>query len=475
VSSLQLSYPQVRRSSRVNHAIPLKVKGWDNFHAPYLEQVSTLTVSCHGCRYRAKNDVLLGDVVLLEPEGSDHRLSQPSRARVKQVQKLLTDDRPFEVIVELESPGNIWGIASPPRDWFPVQDATTSGPASSAQGLQVVARAEQQIATTTGTAAINSHPQKDELAASLSPFLAQLMVGLGEQIQVMASKAATAAIANEKDRLLDEFRVQLQDQATKTLKRVIVASKEEMAGPVLRELNKVHETHAAATYERWNKKLEQDFGNAAERAVGLSNKVTERIEGATAGAIEQVQSSTDACRRDAMDQFRAQLRSQLSPLLEEAQTTLQKLLAFEDELRVRSLALCGQFNDFLQQEAHKVSVEMQERISSYEKQFESGVSERLANGYEKLDKKSSAAVDASAEALLKLSDCERAAQNRLASMVELTVSQATSTLKQQTAELANQFSTQLEGYRSYLALISGSIAELAKGPVVARSHDEPHA
>ena len=443
------------------------VQGSDAFRAPYLERVSTLTVSCHGCRYQSKHDVLQGDVVFLELESPNSRSKHPSRGRVKQVKRLVSGDMPFEVILELEPPGNIWGIPSPPADWFPAREATVAEASGSGRELRVVARAEQQIATPAGGPAQVSHSEKDNGTAALSPLLGQLMAGLGEQIQVVASKAVAGALAKEQGRLLDEFRAQLQDEVTKTLERAMTTSKQEIAGRAARELNEVHEVTVRATYERWTKKLEQDFKNTAERAMALGNQASEHVERAAASAIERVQGDMDASRRDAADKFRAQLQSQLTPLLEEARTAVQKLAAFEDEVKVRSLAICGQFSDFIQQEAHKSSTDIQERISGYEKQLETSIDERLAKIYDELDKKSAAAVDAPAQTLLALSQsCEQTAQSRLASLAESTVNQTTNTLKERTAELARQFSGEMEGYRSYLEFIGRSIAEIAKKPDV---------
>ena len=52
------------------------------------------------------------------------------------------------------------------------------------------------------------------------------MVGLGEQIQTMASEAAAAALVKEKGRLLEEFRAQIRDEAVKAIQSAISASKE---------------------------------------------------------------------------------------------------------------------------------------------------------------------------------------------------------------------------------------------------------
>ena len=66
-----------------------------------------------------------------------------SRARVKWAQKLGAKERSFQIAVELEIAGNIWGVASPPADWFPPQIPEAVEPAATGRELKVVARKEQ--------------------------------------------------------------------------------------------------------------------------------------------------------------------------------------------------------------------------------------------------------------------------------------------------------------------------------------------
>src|ERR1700693_42969 len=90
VSSRQLAYVQKRRSTRIYNAIPLTVQGADAFRAPYLQQVSTLTVSCHGCRYRSKYEVIQGDVVYLEVrQSTEGSATYSCQGQVKWVQRLM--------------------------------------------------------------------------------------------------------------------------------------------------------------------------------------------------------------------------------------------------------------------------------------------------------------------------------------------------------------------------------------------------
>src|SRR5580692_7221291 len=98
----QLAYAQKRRSTRIYNAIPLAVQGSDAFRAPYSEQVSTLTVNCHGFRYRSNYEVIQGDTVYLEVKPSSEGTSAYScQAQVKRVQRLMTKDSGFEIAVEL--------------------------------------------------------------------------------------------------------------------------------------------------------------------------------------------------------------------------------------------------------------------------------------------------------------------------------------------------------------------------------------
>ena len=240
MSSHQFAYAQKRRSTRIDQAIPLLVQGVGAMREPYQEQVSTLSISCHGCTYESKHEVIQGETVYLDikpPNGSSVGCS--SRARVKWAQKFGAKERAFQIAVELEIAGNIWGVASPPADWFPRQVPEAVDTASLARELKVVHRKEQPaIPVPDAESNRLAVPTRDAVAAPPVPQIthpvpqiAQLMVGLGEQIQSMAAQAAAAALVKEKGRLIEEFRAQLRDEAIKTIQSAISASKEVIASP----------------------------------------------------------------------------------------------------------------------------------------------------------------------------------------------------------------------------------------------------
>lgn len=272
-------------------------------------------------------------------------------------------------------------------------------------------------------------PPISQLDASLSPFLTHLMAGLSEQIKVMTSEAAATAVAKEKERILNEFRVILQDEATKILERVMAASKEELASRTLRELNETAEAAVQQKHERWLKTIEQD------------------VERVTA----TIQHSMDSSRREMVER----VRSQAAPVLGEAQAALQKLQTLKDELKVNLVTMCKQFEEFLQESADKSATHMQAKIAEADKQFENNVNARAAAA-------DAAVTESSSQALLKLSqDCQQTAENQLKSLAA-TAEQTTNAVKD-SAEISRQSLSEMETLvRSRIEFIGESLVNIAK-------------
>lgn len=358
------AHAQKRRSTRIDQTILLTVRGMDAFRAPYVEKVPTLVVSCHGCRYRSKHEVIQGDIVLLEVKPSQGHPELSTRARVKWLQRLTSGkEQSWDVGVELETPGNFWDVAAPPADWLPVPESDKSnkmiGGANSGRELRNVPQSEQQI-----------RPMPNRVAAQLSVLdpppasLAPFLVGLNEHVQRLVSEAATAVFVKEKDSLIEEFRAQLQDETTRTLDRVIARYKQELVNRALKELNKVLEASARSTHEHWVKKIEEDLNNATIRMTAQSTQVSERVENMAITATEHLQLKMAVLRRETIDEF-----------------------------KIGSLGICQQTQDFLQQSAAQFVNQMEQRISELTNQFESNVNER--------------ATEISKERLNELQDCTR--------------------------------------------------------------------
>src|SRR6202158_130447 len=435
VSSPQLAYIQKRRSTRIYNSIPLAIQGADAFRAPYLENVYTLTVNCHGCRYRSKREVIQGDMVYLEvKQSSEVHATYSCEAQVKWVQRMIIKDSPFEVALELVAPGNISGIVSPPDDWFPIQVHKAIERGNTRREQPPATRIKQQVAPTLNEESARiSHQERNGATAILPPSDGQLRAGFGEEIERMISRMATAAFVKERENLMGEFRTQ-QTEATRKRECQISPSKDELTRRVLKELNKAHEAAAQIIYERWNKKIEQDMKNAAQCMVTQALEVSRRVESITVSAIERLQRNMEASRNEAADRFLSRLREQLAPLLEEAQVTLQDLTASEKKLRDKSQAIGERFDNFLQQTTQNSIAEVQEKTRGMLEQFESDVTKRVVESHDRLNERSVEVIGEITRILQKFSQgCEETVQGQLRSLVSSAADDVTKALQERTA------------------------------------------
>src|SRR5437879_5005631 len=108
-----------RRSTRIVQGVPLVVTGVDALGRPFVERTSSLIINCHGCRYQSKHYVLKNMWVTMEiPHPESGQPPRTARGRVAWIQRPRTVRQLFQVALELEVSGNVWGIAFPPEDWI---------------------------------------------------------------------------------------------------------------------------------------------------------------------------------------------------------------------------------------------------------------------------------------------------------------------------------------------------------------------
>src|SRR5271170_2281659 len=123
-----------RRSTRIVQAVPLVVTGVDALGRPFAERTSTLIINCHGCRYQSKHYVLKNMWVNLEvPHAEPGHPPRRVRGKVAWIQRPRTVRQLFQVALELEAPGNVWGIGFPPEDWFSFPEEPAFFPNAEAQ------------------------------------------------------------------------------------------------------------------------------------------------------------------------------------------------------------------------------------------------------------------------------------------------------------------------------------------------------
>src|SRR5712671_1524960 len=214
-----------RRSTRIVQAVPLSVAGVDALGRPFSERTSTLIINCHGCRYQSKHYVLKNMWVTLEvPHPESGQPPRAVRGRVAWIQRPRTVRQLFQVALELEPPGNVWGIGFPPGDWFAFPDASGSalpqGPMSEStepaapveepQELHSPALPESDFSLPLGDAQPGSTNRPEKLRAFPAPAntteaslqlarqLSRLLSDARQQIHAAAQEAAAQAVSAER-------------------------------------------------------------------------------------------------------------------------------------------------------------------------------------------------------------------------------------------------------------------------------------
>jgi len=108
-----------RRSTRVNAVVPVMISGRDASGHPFRDETQTETVNLHGARIQTHRDLLVGMHVTIESP----RTGSTAKAICVRTNEIVPGTDLRHVSVQLEKPGNIWGIENPPADWAVIENA----------------------------------------------------------------------------------------------------------------------------------------------------------------------------------------------------------------------------------------------------------------------------------------------------------------------------------------------------------------
>src|SRR5512146_1657543 len=102
----------MRRSTRIRWQIPIQITSVDSRFS-FDEISETVAVNAHGCGVICRVPLEKGIAVKLGllPESGD------VMAHVADVVKLGEDGRAWLLGLQLDVPGNVWGVRNPPHDW----------------------------------------------------------------------------------------------------------------------------------------------------------------------------------------------------------------------------------------------------------------------------------------------------------------------------------------------------------------------
>jgi hypothetical protein len=311
-----------RRTTRIVQAVPLIVTGVDALGRPFQERTSTLIVNCHGCRFQSKHYVLKNMWLNLEiPNPEPERPPRTVRGKVVWIQRPRTVRQLFQVALELEVPGNVWGIAFPPDDWFPFPETPSVAPQieveAEEKALPVAAAEAREPEAEAEFARNNLHlvtpATGTDASLHLARQVARLIAEAKQQIQVAAREVATQAVTAESQPALADFHAKLE-AAKKEMESSVASAVERATQHTAAQLQQAKEAAAAALQEE------------------LPRFLASHLERVTRQMMEQL-SQVGAAQRALQEQ---QISAGLATARQEIEEVARRAETISEQLRTQS-------------------------------------------------------------------------------------------------------------------------------------------
>src|SRR4029077_530444 len=262
--------PKKRRTKRIVQAVPLTVTGVDALGRPFQERTSTLTINCQGCRYQSKHYVLKNMWVSLEvPHNEAGHPPRTVRGRVTWIQRPRTVRELFQIAVELEVSGNVWGVAFPPSDWFPFPESSPNleiPVQPSPVGHQPEPIDSEAAETAEPPSSRGFEPDEDnvrvipiagskDVSPQLTQQVARLVTEAKQEIYSTIRENANQAVAAETRMLLADLHAQLSEAAKKAAAAAVAERMEEAQQGAVQQSRGEREASLSALREEMSREL----------------------------------------------------------------------------------------------------------------------------------------------------------------------------------------------------------------------------
>jgi hypothetical protein len=309
---------QKRRSTRIVQAVPLTVTGVDALGRPFQERTSTLIINCHGCRYQSKHYVLKNMWVTFEvPHNEAGQEPRSVRARVSWIQRPRTVRELFQIGVELEVTGNVWGIAFPPGDWFSFPEPISN----------------QDIPVTVAPAEIPSPRRNWNMNASAA---AELPEQPEDNVRVLPMPGGTDAslqLARQLARLVAEAKQQVQGTVQEAAARTVAAETRPLLASLQSQLNEAAQKSVASAISAQLERIQNASGERDVSVAAMRSQWSAELDQRLAEARQQIDSKLAEVERARRADFEGQIQSQLQAAIEKFQNLTGNLDANSGEMK----------------------------------------------------------------------------------------------------------------------------------------------
>ena len=346
-----------RRSTRIERSVPLIVFGQNSLGEPFVERTVSTSVNLHGCRYPSRHEYGVGTWVTLQVVGLNVEPAPPAiRARVRSIHASQSTRELRQVGVELETPANVWGIVTPPRDWLAVGEMTSSMP-------QFSPVAEPELETAPPSLEAEA-PEEDESSsvsehklADVATFPSPLGAAAKPPGPTLTEAPKPQRVVIAPDGLINVLQGKLQQAAEKAVQTAVSKQLDEAVRNALSAIDQVKQSSIREVQELFPTRVEA-------ATTGLATK--DDIAAVTASVIE-------AHWKEEMEKYRGQ-----------AEELTQRLAQQAAELK-REIDRCQQFLGKINNELEpRVQARLNEAVAYAIKAFDGAAARTVDRRYERL-------------------------------------------------------------------------------------------
>ena len=395
----------LRRSSRIEQTISLMVLGTNRRGESFQEKTSAVSLNLHGCRYSSRHDYPLEGWVTLQVTGTDGADSSPVRARVRSIVSPQTPRELCQVGVELETPGNVWGIPAPPEDWQRILGTSKPSMVAAAAAALDSSEAEDSL--------FETPPAAPERRAEVTVFPGP---STPPPVETSVSKEPavqkTERVVLTPDQLLQALQGKVQQAADRAVQNAIAAHLDE---PVQNAIVKIDEV--------WKSNVRQSEEFSAVRLAEVQNRWEKDL------AVYRTRAEETARRLEAMTATTQQAFA-------ESQKTAERIKnELEPELYAR-----------LNQNFAKANSDFDSRASQVSERHLATLAQSALNAA----REARSRLDESAaeiRSLLGTAPAPGVSEERIASFVDSSREQTLNRVEERLAEVSRQFEQQQDAAR----------------------------
>jgi hypothetical protein len=333
---------QKRRSTRIVQAVPITVAGVDALGQPFKERTTTVMINCHGCKYQSKHYVPKNSTIKLEiPHPNPSLPARSVVGRVVWVQRPRAVRELFQIGLEFEVAGNIWGITFPPEDWFPLpgeQAPPAATPAEFAAAPEIKpsapratnapetivappaqatspvppdtipsAESRMHVMPVPSQAPASSPAPSPEAQLASARQMAKMVEDAKETLDKTLKRGAQSAINDEMTIVRQQLDVQLHEAVERAIKismervsesavKKVVQQAADRTTAIVEEARRASDTNTENLDAKVRQAVEQAVSNVADQAAkqAAENAAAHNLKNAVEEAVERVISQREA-------------------------------------------------------------------------------------------------------------------------------------------------------------------------------------